>query len=459
MNSQSVQENVRAENPLGYESVSALLAKFAFPSIIAMLVSSLYNVVDQIFIGQSELGYLGNAATNVSFPLITICMAITLTIGIGSATRFSIYLGQKRETDAAKVVGNGVCLMLFCGLCYAAVVELLLAQLLTAFGSTKEVFAYAMQYARITVLGMPLLMLMNGMSNLARADGSPLYSMTCMLAGAILNTVLDPLFIFVFGWGIAGAAWATVMGQAVSLAIAVCYLRRFRRVDLRKEYFRLNFREALITAKMGMSQGLTQIALTFVQIVMNRSLVFYGAQSIYGSSIPLAVNGIVMKVNQIVLALIIGINQGMQPIVGFNYGAKKYARVKAVYFLAVRAELIITAVALCLFEFAPARILSLFGNGNELYMRFAVRFMRVFLVMLPLNGIQMISSNLFAAIGKAVKGAVLSLTRTVLFFIPIVLLMPLFFGLDGILYAAPIADVLAFTLVIVFITREMRQMR
>lgn len=445
-------------NPLGYEPIPDLLRKFAVPSIIAMLVSSLYNVVDQVFIGWG-VGYLGNAATNVAFPLTTICMAITLTIGIGTASRYSLYLGKGEEELAAQTVGCGICMMFGAGILLAVVTEVFLQPMLTAFGAIDEVLPYAKQYTRITAIGMPFIVVMNGMSNLARADGSPVYSMTTMMIGAVINTILDPIFIFVFKWGVGGAAWATVIGQMVSCVYAFSYIKRLDRITLRREHIRCSLEQMGSTAVMGMSNGLTQVALTLVQVVMNRSLVKYGALSEYGAAIPLAASGIVMKVNSIVLAVIIGILQGMQPIVGFNYGAKKYERVKAVYKLAIMCELAITLAAFVVFQLFPRQVLSIFGSaeGDEtLYFGFAVKFMRTFLLLLPLTGIQMISSNFFAAIGKPIKGAVLSLTRQVLFLIPLVLVLSYFFGLTGIMVAAPVSDLTAFIVVMVFIIREMK---
>ena len=448
----------KTENPLGYEKIPRLLKQFAIPSIIAMLVSSLYNVVDQIFIGQG-VGYLGNAATNVAFPLVTICMAITLTIGIGSASRFSLYLGKKQEEEASKVVGNGFCMMVAFGAAYAIIVEIFLIPMLKAFGATEDIFAYTVTYTRITTLGMPFLVIMNGMSNLARADGSPFYSMITMLVGAVINTVLDPLFIFVFHWGVAGAAWATIIGQIASCIMALMYMRRFKRISLKKEYFKLSWTQMCTTAKMGMSNGLTQIAVTLVQIILNRSLVYYGALTIYGASIPLASSGIVMKINGIVFSVIIGLTQGMQPIIGFNYGAKQYKRVKATYALVVCCELVITLLGVFVFQMFPVQVLSLFGKGDELYMEFSVRFMRTFLIFFPLGGIHIISSNFFASIGKPVKGACLSMTRQVFSFIPLVIILPLFFGLYGTMYAGPCSDLISFFIVLAFIIREMRSMK
>ncbi|MCR5021938.1 MATE family efflux transporter [Ruminococcus sp.] len=452
---------VREKNPLGYQKIPMLLCKFALPSVIAMLVSSLYNVVDQIFIGKG-VGPLGNAATGVAFPLTTICMAITLAIGIGTASRYSLYLGKHEEDKAASTVGCSLCMMIGFGILLTVVTELFLHPMLMAFGATKYVYPYAYDYTKITALGMPFIVVMNCMSNLARADGSPRYSMITMIIGAVINTVLDPIFIFKFDWGVSGAAWATVIGQVVSGLFALTYLKKLKRITLRREHIRLSLREMLTTLTMGMSNGLTQIALTLVQIVMNRSLTKYGELSPYGSDIPLAASTIVMKVNSIVLAIIIGILQGMQPIVGFNYSARQYERVKRVYKLAIKCELVITIIAFAIFQVFPKQVLSLFDSSDNqetaLYFDFAVKFMRTFLLLLPLTGVQMISSNFFAAIGKPIKGAVLSLTRQVLFLIPLVLILSHFFGLNGIMAAAPLSDLIAFIVVMVFIKREIDQM-
>ncbi len=446
------------KNPLGYEKISTLLRQFAVPSIIAMLVSSLYNIVDQIFIGHG-VGYLGNAATNVAYPLTTICLAIALLIGIGSASRYSIYLGQKEEEKAARVVGNGVCMMFVLGTLYAIMIEVLLYPMLNAFGATKDVLPYAVSYTRITAVGMPLLIVTNAMSNLARADGSPKYSMTSMLIGAIINTILDPVFIFIFDMGVAGAAIATVIGQVCSFVYALRYLKRFKCVTLKKEYFRLSLKESFTTASLGISNSMNQVAITFVQIVLNNSLTHYGALSVYGSDIPLAANGIVMKTNGILMAFIIGLSQGMQPIIGFNYGAKQYERVRKTYKLAICCSFVITTIGFVMFQCFPRQILSVFGNGDELYFQFAIRFMRIFLFMIMANGVQLLSSNLFSAIGKPLKGLFLSMTRQVLFLIPLILILPNFMGIDGVLYAAPAADTAAICVTLIFIMKELGKMK
>ena len=446
-------------NPLGYEPLPKLLRSFAVPSVIAMLVGSLYNIVDQIFIGQG-VGYLGNAATNVAYPLTTICLAIALLIGIGSASRFSLSLGAGEPEQAARVVGNAIAMMAVLGLLYTLLVEAFLHPLLLAFGATPDVMPYAVAYTRITALGMPLLIVTNAMSNLARADGSPKYSMTCMLVGAVINTILDPIFIFVLHQGVAGAALAPVIGQFFSFLLAVRYAFHFQHIDLRREHLRLSLGESLQTASLGMSSSLNQVALTFVQIVINNSLIYYGAGSVYGTNIPLAACGIVMKTNALLLGVVIGISQGSQPIIGFNYGARQYGRVRGIYRLAIGCNLAVSLVGFLLFQFCPRQIISIFGSGDALYFEFAVRFMRIFLFMVLVNGVQMLSSSVFSAIGKPVKGLVLSMTRQVLFLIPLLLLLPaLLGGIDGILFAGPVADTMAFLTTVCLVSREMKRIR
>lgn len=445
-------------NPLGYEKLPVLLKSYAIPSIIAMLVSSLYNIVDQIFIGQG-VGYLGNAATNVSYPLTTICLAIALLIGIGSASCFSLELGAGREEQAARTVGNAVSMMVFMGILYVVAVEWFLTPLLTVFGATQEIMPYAESYTRITAAGMPLLILTNGLSNLARADGSPKYSMICMVVGAVINTILDPIFIFVLHQGVAGAAIATVVGQLVSCLMALYYLKKFRHVKLERRHFIPGFRVYGRIASLGMNGSLNQLALTFVQIVLNNSLTYYGARSVYGSEIPLASCGIVMKTNAILLAVIIGIAQGAQPIIGFNYGAKKYERVRGIYRLALTWNLTVSGIGFLLFQLFPRQIISVFGTGEPLYFEFAIRFLRIFLFMVTINGVQLQSSNFFAAIGKPVKGVILSLTRQVFFLVPLLLVLPFLFGIDGIMFAGPAADLAAFLVTMLLIRREMRHMK
>lgn len=405
------------------------------------------------------MGYLGNAATNVAYPLTTICLSIALLIGVGSAARFNLSLGAGETEAARRAVGSAVTMMLTLGILYAVLIELFIVPLLQAFGATPDVLPYALDYTRITALGMPLLIAINGMSNLARADGRPTYSMLCMLLGAVINTILDPIFIFVCRWGVAGAAWATVIGQAASFVMAIAYLKRFRNIQLTAADFGFHWAEWRRIAALGMSNSFNQLAMTVVQIVLNNSLKYYGALSIYGSEIPLAASGIIIKVNAILTSVIVGISQGSQPIISFNYGAGQYSRVRGIYRLEIQLSLMISAVGFVAFQFFPRQIVSLFGTGDQLCFEFAVRFMRCYLLMVIVNCVQLLSSNFFAAIGKPVRGVLLSLTRQVFFLVPLILILPLFFGLDGILYAAPIADFIAFVTSAAVMRRELRGLK
>lgn len=446
------------ENILGIEKPSKLLRSFAIPSIISMLVSSLYNIVDQIFIGQG-VGYLGNAATNVAFPLTTITLAISLLIGIGSASRFSLYLGAKENDKARHVIGNGIMAMLISSVIYVILVFLFLTPLMRAFGATDRILPYALQYTSITTLGAPFLIGTNVLSNMIRADGSPKYSMACMLVGAAMNTILDPIFIFIFGMGVAGAAWATVIGQVGSFVVGAIYLKNFKHVQLERKDFRFSLYQTLETAAIGISASINQCAILVVQIVLNNSLVYYGQFSVYGQDIPLAACGIVMKVNSILMAVIIGISQGTQPIVGFNYGAKSYERVRQTLRLSLSYGLAVSIIGWACFQLFTAPILSLFGTGDPLYFEFAIHFMKIFLSLTCVISIQIISSGYFSAVGKPLKGMVLSLTRQVLFFIPLVLILPHFLGLDGIMYSAPVADGVAFVVSLIFVLREWKHLK
>ncbi|NME45444.1 MATE family efflux transporter [Faecalicoccus pleomorphus] len=446
------------ENILGIEKPSKLLRSFAITSIISMLVSSLYNIVDQIFIGQG-VGYLGNAATNVAFPLTTITLAISLLIGIGSASRFSLYLGAKEYDRARHVIGNGIMAMLISSVIYVILVFLFLIPLMRAFGATDRILPYALQYTSITTLGAPFLIGTNVLSNMIRADGSPKYSMACMLVGAAMNTILDPIFIFIFSMGVAGAAWATVIGQVGSFVVGAIYLKNFKHVQLERKDFRFSLYQTLETAAIGISASINQCAILVVQIVLNNSLVYYGQFSVYGQDIPLAACGIVMKVNSILMAVIIGISQGTQPIVGFNYGAKSYERVRQTLRLSLSYGLAVSIIGWACFQLFTAPILSLFGTGDPLYFEFAIHFMKIFLSLTCVISIQIISSGYFSAVGKPLKGMVLSLTRQVLFFIPLVLILPHFLGLDGIMYSAPVADGVAFVVSLIFVLREWKHLK
>ena len=446
-----------SENPLGSEPVSSLLRRFAIPSVIAMLVSALYNMVDQLFIGHS-IGVLGNAATNVAFPLSMVCTSIGLLCGIGGAANFNLCMGRREPEHAKSYVGNAISMLAILGVILCVAVQLFLRPMMLLFGATPDVIDYACTYTRITSIGFPFLIVTIGGSNLIRADGSPKFSMLCNLVGAIVNTILDPLFIFVFHMGMAGAALATITGQILSFALVVFYLRGFKTLPLSLSDLKPNMACWARIAALGATPAFNQVAMMVVQIVMNNTLTYYGSNSVYGSDIPLACAGIISKVNMLFFSFVIGISQGLQPIVSFNFGAQKYDRVKDAYKKAVFAATAISIVAFLCFQFFPRQIIGIFGSGSEEYLHFAERYFRIFLFFTFLNGIQPVSSNFFTSIGAPKKGIFLSLTRQIIFLLPLLLIFPYLFGIDGVMYTAPIADLAAASVSIVMVVLEFKIM-
>ena len=405
------------QNPLGTAPVGGLIGKFAIPAIISMLVSALYNIVDQIFIGQG-VGMLGNAATNVAFPVTTIATALALLLGIGGASNYNLEMGAGREKKASSIAGTALSTLVITGVILAVAVLLFLRPLLSLFGATTDVMPYAVDYLGITAVGLPFYALSIGGNHIVRADRSPTYSMTCVLTGAIINTILDPLFIFGFGWGIKGAAWATVIGQVVSGILVIIYFGKFRKMYLEMSMLKPSSECLKAIISLGMASCINQIAMAIVQIVLNNILRYYGGLSVYGSDIPIACVGVISKVNQVFMAICIGISQGCQPIWGFNYGAKKYDRVRLAYRYSVIACTAIATIFFLCFQLFPHQIVSIFGTGSDLYFQFAERYLKIFMFMTFANGIQPMSSGFFTSIGKAKLGIVMSLTRQVLFLLP-----------------------------------------
>lgn len=449
---------MKKENPLATEKTGKLIAKFAIPAIISMLVSSLYNIVDQIFIGQG-VGMLGNAATNIAFPVSIICTATALLLGIGSASNYNLSAGAGDPKKAACIAGTGLAMLGICGVMIAVVVLIFLNPLLHLFGVTPEILPYAQDYTGITAWGIPFLILTTGGNHLIRADRSPTYSMVCMLTGAIINTILDPLFIFGMHWGIQGAAWATVIGQVVSGIMVIVYFIHFRKMELTVSMLRPRMEYLRAIVALGMASCVNQIAMAAVQITMNNTLRHYGAESVYGSDIPLACVGVISKVNMVFMAICIGIAQGCQPIWGFNYGAQKYDRVRETYKKAFQVSIVVGIAFFVCFQFFPRQIVSIFGSGSEEYFHFAERYFRIFMMMTFVNGIQPMCSSFFTSIGKARLGIIVSLTRQVLFLLPLIVLFPIFMGIDGVMYAGPIADGAAAMVAIGFAVRELKEMR
>ncbi len=455
MTSQKAEQHT---SPLGIKPVGVLLAEFAIPSIIAMLVSALYNIVDQFFIGH-YVGMLGNAAANVAFPLTMSCTAISLMCGIGGAANFNLNMGRGNKDKAAKYAGNAILMTVVIGVMLCLFTKIFLKPMMITFGATEQTLQFSLTYTGITSFGFPFLIFTTGGSNLVRADGSPRFSMLCTLIGAVVNTALDALFMIWFDLGIEGAAWATVIGQVVSALLVAVYLKRFKTVPLKRECFRPKAACWGNIARLGMSPCINQIAMMVVQIVLNNVLTFYGEQSAYGGEIPLACAGIISKVGMMFFSIVIGISQGMQPIVSFNYGAKQYARVIEAVWKSIACATVISMIAFLCFQIFPRQIIGLFGQESEEYFQFAERYFRIYMFFTFANQFQPIVANMYTSIGKAAAGAFMSLTRQILFLMPLLVILPKFFGLEGAMYAAPIADFVAFFIAGAMLLRETRLLK
>lgn len=451
-------ENIKQENPLATQKVGKLIARFGIPAVISMLVSSLYNIVDQIFIGQG-VGMLGNAATNIAFPISIICTATALMLGIGSASNYNLESGAGNHERASAIAATGLSMLAIGGIVIAVVTLLFLDPLLYLFGVTDQILTYARQYTGICALGIPFLVLSIGGNHLIRADRSPTYSMVCTVTGAIINTILDPLFIFGFHWGIQGAAAATVIGQVISGMIVIYYFARKQKMGITKSMLIPRGEYLVSIASLGVASCINQIAMAAVQITMNNTLRKYGAQSVYGAEIPLACVGVISKVNSVFMAFCIGISQGCQPIWGFNYGAKNYARVRETYRKAITLSVCIGTVAGLCFQLFPRSIVSIFGSGSEEYFVFAERYFRIFMLMTFTNSIQPMSAGFFTSIGKAKLGIVTSLTRQILFLLPLIVIFPMIFGIDGVMYAGPIADFAALVVTVILAWGQLKDMK
>ena len=445
------------ENPLGTADPKKLLITFTIPSIISMTATNLYNLVDQMFIGW-KIGIIGNAATNVAFPLTTILLALSLIIGIGSSSRFGMEMGKGNRQMAEKTVGNAILLMIIAGIGLMAVTQLGLYPLLNLFGSTDEVLPYAATYVRITAWGFPFFLFFNTACALIRMDGSPKYSMFSILIGCVLNIILDPIFMFGLDMGIEGAAYATVISQIVSFGFTFVYFFRMKQVTLTRMAFVPDFKGIFRNLSLGFSTFVTQISLTIVQIVLNNALVYYGAMSAYGSEIPLGAAGVILKINAIVTGLFVAISQGSQPLYSYNIGAKKYGRVKAVYKQAIKMSLYISIVAFIIFEVFPKQLLMLFGETSDLYFAFGVPFMRIYLSMTILNGIQVLTTNCMPACGMPLKGSLLAILRYIVLPIPLIMGLPIALGVDGIKFAGAIADLVAALVSIIVIRMTFKKM-
>ncbi len=438
--------------------IGKLILQFSVPCILSLLVSSLYNIVDQIFIGRG-VGYLGNGATNVVFPITIIALAFALMIGDGAAAYLSICQGRKDVQASTRSIGNAITALIISSIMLTAVFFFGKEGILAAFGATENNIIYARQYFDIILIGLPFFIFTNGMNSIIRADGSPQYAMISTFIGCILNLILDPIAIFVLGWGVQGAALATIIGQIVSAVVCFVYL-------FRSKSFYLTVKSLVPTSLMGkilplgISSFLTQLSIVVIMGVMNSTLVRYGAMSEFGADIPMTVMGIVMKVFQIVIAFVVGVAAGMQPIVGYNYGAGHYSRVREIYRIMITCEIAIGVIATLAFELFPVQIISLFGSESDLYNTFAAYAFRIFLSTMILCCVQKSTSIFLQSLGKPVHSMALSLLRDFVLSVPMVLLLPRVadLGVMGPLYSGPIADIVSGVIAIVMAAVVLRSM-
>jgi putative MATE family efflux protein len=447
-----------SQNLFETTSLNQLMMKFSIPCILSLLIASLYNMVDQVFIGRG-VGYLGNGATTVVYPVTVIALAIALWIGDGCAAHLSICQGKKDQEQANRSVANAIVMVVILSVAMLVLCFAFESSILQMFGVTENNYAYAKEYFDIILLGIPFYMFGSTMNSIIRADGSPQFALMSTLLGCIMNVILDPIAIFVLNWGMKGAALATIAGQIATAVLAFGYLFHSKSVKLHKESFCPNANVLKTISSLGISSFLTQISIVLIMAVMNNTLVSYGAESKYGSDIPLTVVGIVMKMFAIAIAFVVGVAAGCQPIVGYNQGAGRFDRVKEIYKKMMKAEIVIGLVATLCFELFPIQLINLFGSENgALYNEFAVLAFRIYLSTMILCAVQKASSIFLQSIGKPLQSMVLSLARDFVLLAPLCILLPIRFGVVGPLYAAPIADVICLIITAIVVSYTFKGM-
>ena len=461
--------NESANSFLEQEKLGKLMGKYAVPCIISLLVAALYNIVDQIFIANADyLGSYGNAANTVVFPLTVVALAVAVMIGDGCCAYVSICLGSRNQKHAGSSVGNAVVLSILSGLVLTAAYLLFSDGILTAFGGrvNEETFRHSREYFFYITLGLPFYMFSQAMNPVIRSDGSPRFAMASTLAGALVNIILDPVFIFVFRWGMMGAAVATVLGQVLTAILAVWYLLHMKAVHLEKRSFRPDWTVIRHFIPLGVCSFLSQISLVAAMAAINNMIRKYGAldpvfsQAAY-AQIPMAVVGIVMKFFQIVISVVVGMAAGCIPIVGYNIGAGRKDRAKTLFYYLLTAEAVVGVVALLIAECLPGHLIQIFGAANEsvYYTQFAVKAFRVYLCLLPLACVNKATFIYLQSLGEALLSTVLSMVREVMFGVGFALLLPLFLGLDGVLWSMPVSDALTFVISAAAIVHTCRKLR
>lgn len=449
---------------MGKEKISKLMFKFSIPCVLSLLVSALYNIVDQIFIGNSELSALGNAATGAVFPIFIIAQAFAWCFGDGCAAYLSICQGKKDTENAHKAIGNGIIFTLVAALVVMALIYPFKTQILTILGASENSMAYAMEYLNLILSFFPFFMLSNMFISVIRADGSPTWAMVATLAGAITNIILDPVFIFGTKWGMFGAALATVIGQTVSFIISFLYIPKTKTFKLSLKSFIPNIKAFKGALQLGISSFITQITILIISLTCNMQLARYGGMSKYGVDIPIAIIGIESKVFTVVINLVVGIILGCQPIISYNIGAKKIDRVKELYKKILLCTIIIGIISTLVFEFCPRFVVGLFGSPNNIpnpndYWEFGEKVFRIFVSLVTFTCFVKMTSIFFQAVGKPFKAILASLIRDIVCFVPLIFILPILLnGIDGILLAAPIADVIAMVIATTLTIKYMKSL-
>lgn len=436
---------------LGEEKISKLLLKFSIPAIIGMLVNALYNIVDRIFIGNG-VGTLGIAGISIGFPIMIAIMASGMLIGLGANSLISIKLGEQKKDEAELIMGNALVLLVLISVTITALGLSFIDPLLKAFGASNEVLPYAKEYLKVILWGATFQSIGFGMNNFIRAEGNPKIAMLTMLIGAVMNTALDPIFIFVFKWGMKGAAIATILSQAVSAAWVLYHFLGGRSIlKIRLKNMKLQISTVYKIVALGAAPFAMQLAAGLLNVVLNKSLITYGGD------IAISGMGVVTSISTLILMPVFGVNQGVQPIIGYNYGARKYDRVKEALKMGILGATFIVGVGYIMTRVAPVQLVSLFNKDPEL-IDIGTRALKYYLMLMPIIGFQIISANYFQAIGRPKHAALLSLSRQVLVLIPAILILPNFYGLNGVMYAGPVADAVSSIITGIWITAELRKL-
>lgn len=454
--------DMKKEFDLGHDKINKLLISFAIPCVISMLINSVYNIVDQIFIGKG-VGTLGNAATNVIFPLVILANAIAGLIGNGAAANLSLKLGEKKENEARKSVGSSITLTFIIAILFSGVAYVFLPKLVYMFGCTENVYSYALSYGQIVLLGAPFMIIYSVLASIIRADGNPKYSMIMLVVGAIINIVLDPIFIFGFKMGVFGGGLATVIGQVISFIIAICYLPKLKSIKLTKEDYKIN-KSVKRTLSLGLSSFITQVTILVLFVFMNNMMTKFGASSIYGADIPLSVYGVISKINSLYISFVLGVSIGAQPIIGFNYGAGNLLRVKEILRKVLMINFAVGIIFNLIFIFFPSQIAGVFISPDDanytLFMDFATLMCHSFLLVCAFNAMEMTTSIVVQSLGNVLLATAVSFIRQIILFIPLALLLSLVFnkGLEGILYAGCLADSITFIIAGLIFTSEYKKL-